>query len=209
MKVRLARSLVARVYALALGCVVLMIVAQSVLFQFLRPPGKPGPGGPPPGENRSVASALGAIPDESTALRVLEAIERDDRGDLTLLDRTGAKLFEHGRPAPDLDAEVLAAVARTGAFQGPGYSAQVVRGGGLDGAVVIRRAMPSPTPGPPSFPVAPVVAVLGATLLIALAMSWWFARRLAAPLSILRAAAERFGEGALSARAFLERGDEL
>jgi len=61
-------------------------------------------------------------------------------------------------------------------------------------------------PGFPWFWVLPCGAIM---LLLIGAASLWFSRRLARPLDQLATAARKFGEGDLSARATLERADEL
>jgi len=67
----------------------------------------------------------------------------------------------------------------------------------------------TPPPPPPPFPLWPVAAVLGTTLVVMLGISWWVARGLSRPLRQLADATERFGRGDLAARARLARNDEL
>ncbi|CAN5923038.1 hypothetical protein BH11MYX3_BH11MYX3_20680 [soil metagenome] len=64
-------------------------------------------------------------------------------------------------------------------------------------------------PNRPGFPWSYVLPLGAVILLVVGAASVWFSRRLAQPLDQLATAARRFGEGDISARAKLEREDEL
>ncbi|MBA2543460.1 MAG: HAMP domain-containing histidine kinase [Deltaproteobacteria bacterium] len=64
-------------------------------------------------------------------------------------------------------------------------------------------------PNRPGFPWGYVVPMALAILLVVGAASIWFSRRLARPLSELAGAARKFGEGDTTARAKLDREDEL
>ncbi len=64
-------------------------------------------------------------------------------------------------------------------------------------------------PNRPGFPWAYVLPMALAILLVVGAASIWFSRRLARPLGQLAAAARKFGEGDTTARAKLDRADEL
>jgi signal transduction histidine kinase len=131
----------------------------------------------------------------------LDRFEARIRGRMSLYDAKGGLLRSNVMPALDApDAEELATL------QHEKWALE-------SGRIVVRSDDGSMlavySPNRPGFPWGYVLPLGAVILLVVGAASLWFSRRLAQPLDQLAAAARKFGEGDLSARASLERADEL
>jgi signal transduction histidine kinase len=123
------------------------------------------------------------------------------RGKLTLFDTAGHVVRSNAQPTLDPPTQSELDDLRSGKWA-LDWGRIVVRSD--DGSMI---GVYSPNrPGFPWFWVLPCGAIM---LLLIGAASLWFSRRLARPLDQLATAAQNFGAGDMSARAKLERDDEL
>jgi signal transduction histidine kinase len=185
-KVAKLRSLAARVYVFATVTCVLVLVSHAFVMPRV---GQSGLHDRFERDQRALADVLGLLDDPVAARTAVERIAATSGADVTVIGRDGAVIASAGAPIAADDADVTALP-----LDGDGP---------LAGGVLLMRGPPPP------FPTEGALVVAGLMLALIAVVSLWFARSLARPLGKLAAAAERFGAGDLSARAEVERGDEV
>jgi signal transduction histidine kinase len=142
-----------------------------------------------------------SLKDAQGMQRIVDRIEPRLRGQLTLFDGAGTVIRSTVQPPLGYPTEQEVNELRTAKWA-------------LDwGRIVVRSDDRSLigvyTPNRPGFPWFWVLPCGIAVLLCVGAASLWFSRRLARPLGHLAGAARRFGAGDMTARATLDRADEL
>lgn len=197
MSPRRRRRLVLRVYAFVAALSVAIMVALLVLPRYTRSPRYMEP-----------QAAVVQYLIERLSLKqpkefdeAMTRVEARLRGKLSLFDAKGALVRTNVEPA--LEAPT------------PGELDELVQEKwSLDwGRMVVRSddrsLLAVYAPNRPGFPWSYVLPMGAVILLVVGAASIWFSRRLARPLDQLADAARRFGAGETTARAHLEREDEL
>lgn len=197
MNPRRRRRLALRVYAFVAVLSVAIMVALLVLPRYTRSPKYLEP-------HAAVVQYIvdrSSLKDPKGFLELMNRFEARIRGKLTLFDAKGALVRTNVDPPlepPTADERATLSSEKWALESGR----IVVRSD--DSSLIAVYA-----PNRPGFPWGYVLP-LGAVILVVVgAASLWFSRRLARPLDQLATAARKFGEGDLTARAALERADEL
>ncbi len=197
MSPRRRRRLALSVYAFVAALSVAIMVALLVLPRYTRSPKYLEP-------HAAVIQYIvdrSSLKDPKGFVELMNRFEARIRGKLTLFDAKGALVRTN--VDPPLDPPTTEERATLADEKWALESGRIVVRSD-DGSLIAVYA-----PNRPGFPWGYVLPLGAVILLVVGAASVWFSRRLAQPLDQLATAARRFGEGDLTARAALERADEL
>lgn len=197
MTARRRRRLALSVYAFVAVLSVAIMVALLVLPRYTRSPKYLEP-------HAAIVQYIvdrSSLKDPRGFAELMNRFEARIRGRLTLFDAKGAVVRTNVDPPLDPPTEEERETLRAEKWA-------------LESGRIVVRSDDSSllavyAPNRPGFPWGYVLP-LGAVILVVVgAASLWFSRRLARPLDQLATAARKFGEGDLTARASLQRADEL
>ena len=191
------RRLVFRVYAFAVGLSIAITAAFLILPRYTR--------GARYLEPQAALLQYNverwSLKDTAKFLQIMDRIEPRLRGKLSLFDEQGGLVRTNIEPALSPPTGEERATLRTAKWALS------------TGRIVVRSddstLMGVYAPNRPGFPWGYVIPMSAVILIFVGAVSVWFSRRLAKPLDELASAARRFGAGDTTARASLQRLDEL